>query len=495
MNKIIFEKLGWEEATRKGVNFEILLMSLVCYGWRQWNTKKKRYFGPFYTRYYRQIDGHRDILKKDISQFIRQVKERERQRPGSIYRSYRDFSKVLLAAEKFATVLPRLNFSQYSNQELAKFLTPYANAISKTIWYDYNYVFLQHLGQDLYQIIRVKIADLKKQSELFDIFTLARQSSMVQQEQKAILQLVRKIKEQSISLNSQKANQLISRYLKQFAYLGYFYFRGRPWVKSDILNRLKSLSKINPAEKISKLSIAEKNNKNWQTLAKQYSFDKKELLLIKTIKEMTYCTNLFDEVWSYWVWKSERLLSELQDRLKVSKKELIEMDLPEINNFLLLGRPIDAKFKKIIRQRFKDSAYLMINNQIRILSGEQLKHYRQKVIDSVSAVKKVKILKGQPASAGSAKGRVALVFGISDLKKVKKGDILVSKATLPSFMPAMERASAIIAEVGGLLSHAAIVSRELKIPCVVGIKFATKVLKDGDLVEVDANKGVVRKLK
>ena len=195
MNKIIFEKLGWEEATRKGVNFEILLMSLVCYGWRQWNTKKKRYFGPFYTRYYRQIDGHRDILKKDISQFIRQVKERERQRPGSIYRSYRDFSKVLLAAEKFATVLPRLNFSQYSNQELAKFLTPYANAISKTIWYDYNYVFLQHLGQDLYQIIRVKIADLKKQSELFDIFTLARQSSMVQQEQKAILQLVRKIKE------------------------------------------------------------------------------------------------------------------------------------------------------------------------------------------------------------------------------------------------------------------------------------------------------------
>ena len=218
-------------------------------------------------------------------------------------------------------------------------------------------------------------------------------------------------------------------------------------------------------------------------------------MLIKTIKEMTYCTNLFDEVWSYWVWKSERLLSELQDRLKVSKKELIEMDLPEINNFLLLGRPIDAKFKKIIRQRFKDSAYLMINNQIRILSGEQLKHYRQKVIDSVSAVKKVKILKGQPASAGSAKGRVALVFGISDLKKVKKGDILVSKATLPSFMPAMERASAIIAEVGGLLSHAAIVSRELKIPCVVGIKFATKVLKDGDLVEVDANKGVVRKLK
>ena len=62
-------------------------------------------------------------------------------------------------------------------------------------------------------------------------------------------------------------------------------------------------------------------------------------------------------------------------------------------------------------------------------------------------------------------------------------------------MPAIQKAKAIITDVGGLLCHAAIVSRELGIPCVVGTKKATKVLNDGDLVEVDANKGIVRKLK
>ena len=71
---------------------------------------------------------------------------------------------------------------------------------------------------------------------------------------------------------------------------------------------------------------------------------------------------------------------------------------------------------------------------------------------------------------------------------------MVATMTFPNFIPAMEKAAAIITDEGGLLSHAAIVSREMGIPCVVGTKIATQVLKDGDRVEVDANKGIVRKL-
>lgn len=67
--------------------------------------------------------------------------------------------------------------------------------------------------------------------------------------------------------------------------------------------------------------------------------------------------------------------------------------------------------------------------------------------------------------------------------------------TSPEYVPAMKRSGAVITDEGGLLSHAAIVARELGKPCIVGTKIATKVLKDGDLVEVDANKGVVRKVK
>ncbi len=80
------------------------------------------------------------------------------------------------------------------------------------------------------------------------------------------------------------------------------------------------------------------------------------------------------------------------------------------------------------------------------------------------------------------------------MPKIRQGEILVAVITYPALLPAMERASAIVTDEGGLLCHAAIVSRELGIPCVVGTRIATKVLKDGDLIEVDASEGVVKRL-
>ncbi|PIN73939.1 inosine/xanthosine triphosphatase [Candidatus Woesearchaeota archaeon CG10_big_fil_rev_8_21_14_0_10_45_16] len=102
------------------------------------------------------------------------------------------------------------------------------------------------------------------------------------------------------------------------------------------------------------------------------------------------------------------------------------------------------------------------------------------------------ILSGQMASAGKAQGRVKIVHNIRD--GFQPGEILVTSMTSPDFVPLMQKASAIVTDQGGILSHAAIVSRELGIPCIVGTEVATKVLKNGDLVEVDAEKGTVRKL-
>ncbi len=108
-------------------------------------------------------------------------------------------------------------------------------------------------------------------------------------------------------------------------------------------------------------------------------------------------------------------------------------------------------------------------------------------------IRGIKQIKGTVASKGAARGKVKIVIETKDLKKVKKGDILVADETDPDFLPAMRKAKAIITDMGGLLCHAAIVSRELGIPCITGTKIATKVLRDGDLVEVDAHKGIVRK--
>ncbi len=101
------------------------------------------------------------------------------------------------------------------------------------------------------------------------------------------------------------------------------------------------------------------------------------------------------------------------------------------------------------------------------------------------------LLKGETASRGSASGPVRIVLKNEDLGKVKKGDVLVAKMTMPDYVPAMQRAVAIITNEGGMTSHAAIVSREMGVPCIVGTEHATDILKDGEIVTVHATRGVV----
>lgn len=72
------------------------------------------------------------------------------------------------------------------------------------------------------------------------------------------------------------------------------------------------------------------------------------------------------------------------------------------------------------------------------------------------------------------------------------GDILVTGMTTPDFLSAIRKSAGFVTDEGGITCHAAIVSRELKKPCIIGTKIATQILKDGDLVEVDANKGIVK---
>ncbi len=104
------------------------------------------------------------------------------------------------------------------------------------------------------------------------------------------------------------------------------------------------------------------------------------------------------------------------------------------------------------------------------------------------------LLRGATAFPGKIQGRVALVFERSDIDKVKEGDILVTPMTTPNLLPAMNKAAAFVTDEGGVTCHAAIVAREIAKPCIIGTKIATQVLKDGDMVEVDADNGVVRVL-
>jgi len=104
-------------------------------------------------------------------------------------------------------------------------------------------------------------------------------------------------------------------------------------------------------------------------------------------------------------------------------------------------------------------------------------------------------IKGQIACSGQAKGKVRIVFDPAKVKNFTKGEILAVSMTRPEFTALIKKASAIITDEGGITCHAAIISRELNIPCIIGTRVATKILKDGDLVEVDADKGEVKIIK
>jgi len=141
--------------------------------------------------------------------------------------------------------------------------------------------------------------------------------------------------------------------------------------------------------------------------------------------------------------------------------------------------------------------YLLIekNNQEHIITDKKIIN---KIIKEFYLIKdRTGKIKGYAAFKGIARGRVynQQNHKLKDSPKMPKNCILVTSMTHPDNINLIKRCAAIVTDEGGILSHAAIVACELKKPCIIGTRVATKVLHDGDLVEVDADKGIVKKLK
>lgn len=151
----------------------------------------------------------------------------------------------------------------------------------------------------------------------------------------------------------------------------------------------------------------------------------------------------------------------------------------------------DLPSKETIEARKKGYAIAEIHKKINCFVGAEFEKIRDSLADVVSEVKEVK---GASASKGVVSGKVIIIHGHKDFDRVKDGDVLVTSMTTPEMVPIMKKAAAFVTDEGGVTCHAAIVAREMKKPCVIGTKFATKVFKDGDMVEVDAEIGLVRLL-
>ncbi len=160
---------------------------------------------------------------------------------------------------------------------------------------------------------------------------------------------------------------------------------------------------------------------------------------------------------------------------------------------LLLGKPLSQQ--EITQRKEKFLGYYDLNHCC-LISDEkkftkQVSPFLERKIDHT-----ITEIKGTVASIGkgTVQGKVKILLTAKEWAKMNQGDILVAPMTSPEFIVAMRKAAAIITDEGGLTSHAAIVSRELGVPCIVGTKIGTKVFKDGDSVEVDADYGIVRRI-
>lgn len=183
---------------------------------------------------------------------------------------------------------------------------------------------------------------------------------------------------------------------------------------------------------------------------------------------------------------------------------------------LLVSRGLDAKYASFVtfdelERMVDDARYAPPREELKERSKRYI-FFREKVIVDVdretffvqqgfaytppSIDTSTQILTGVPASKGMApvRGTVQIILRIEDVGAFQAGNILVTVMTNPYFIPAMRKTRAIITDEGGVTCHAAITARELTIPCIIGTKVATHVLKDGDRVEVDAEKGIVTKL-
>ncbi len=147
--------------------------------------------------------------------------------------------------------------------------------------------------------------------------------------------------------------------------------------------------------------------------------------------------------------------------------------------------------REVLESRSLGAVTLADRESSEVYSGSDIAQFEEIVSPKTAS----DTLQGTVAYKGKVQGVVRIIADPKNYKEFNRGDILVTGMTRPEYLQLMEMSGGFITDAGGLLSHAAIVARELKKPCIIGTKIATKVLKDGDMVEVDAERGVVTILK
>lgn len=294
---------------------------------------------------------------------------------------------------------------------------------------------------------------------LAGILTVGHESFMIQSQR-----LLAKIREEK---GARKKEILADEYLEKFFYIKANYADAPILTRGDVFEM---------SEQIFTNSEAGKSNNQIPVL------DKRLRVIAEILKETGIIRDdrkKLNVIGSYMLF---RFIDEAVRRTKIKREIAKRAFWFEYKDIIF----VTENFKKSAAKR-ETVSLVWFKNKTNYLEYDAIKER--------GTEKNIKEISGTPASPGKATGKIRIVLGSGDFAKFRKGEILVTEMTRPEFVTIMHGAAAVITNEGGLTCHAAIVSRELGIPCVVGAKIATKIFKDGDEVAVDANNGTVKLIK
>ena len=253
----------------------------------------------------------------------------------------------------------------------------------------------------------------------------------------------------------------------------------KPMTKDEFIQQKKDMDKND-------FSFADENKTLKEEIIKKYGFNDEIKFFIRLFEDYSVLHDKRKEMQVKTVYGLHLFLNDAERRLGVNGLQYYFAD--EVIEFLRGKKVENLKARK-------DASLIYIRDaSMEKYFGAEAIERRKVLLSSYSS--DIDEIKGMPTYSGRLIGRAKVCFGAKDaFEKVEEGDILICSMTLPDYLPAIKKAGAILTDEGGITCHAAIISRELKKPCIVGTINATDVFKDGDLLEFDSTTGVVKKVK
>ncbi len=281
----------------------------------------------------------------------------------------------------------------------------------------------------------------------------------------------------NLSANDENFKACLEAITQEFSYFSILNMDEEPLSYTHFENMYKQLREENRAYKPEKLA---------QVLETKVHLSEDVRHIVEAIEQVAFLREYRNDIRQKSYFFARHLYMEIGQRAGRTIGEVVYCMRQELLDFLQKETPLPSQVTLASRR-----VYSKVFSHAGVVDYDfDVKHIKK--ADATIADTKIK---GIVAFPGLVRGTAKVILNIrTDAENFNEGDILIATTTNLSFLPLFSKASAIVTDEGGITSHAAITARELKKPCIIGTKIATKVLKDGDMVEVDADKGVVRKL-